>query len=87
MRSHRSAFTDRVFAGNPAAVCPWTDGSTTTCSRHRGRKSLRNRLPGAGGGGGRLSPALVTPTVEVDLCITTLASSHYLLTGSCADRA
>ena len=63
------AFTDRLFGGNPAAVCPleaWLPDADHAGDRgreqSRGDGLLRAR--------GRQSYALrwFTPTVEVDLC-------------------
>jgi PhzF family phenazine biosynthesis protein len=75
------AFTRRVFAGNPAAVCPlehWLDDSTLQAI------ALENNLsetaffvPEADGG---FHLRWFTPAVEVDLCgHATLASAYVLM--------
>ena len=85
------AFTDRVFAGNPAAVCPldkWLDDDVLAAIAAENNLSETAFLVPETGGGADFHLRWFTPTVEVDLCgHATLASGHYLLTGPCADRA
>ena len=75
------AFTDRVLAGNPAAVCPldgWLDDTTMQAI------AAENNLPETAffvrvGDGFELR--WFTPTVEVDLCgHATLASAYVICT-------
>ncbi len=76
------AFTDRLYAGNPAAVCPlkdrWPDDSLMQ------NIALENNLSETAfyaAEGGRRRIRWFTPTVEVDLCgHATLASAHVLYT-------
>jgi len=76
---HIDAFTDRVFAGNPAAVCPldsWLPDETLQAI------AAENNLSETAffvGGGGEYALRWFTPTVEVDLCgHATLASAYVL---------
>jgi predicted PhzF superfamily epimerase YddE/YHI9 len=73
------AFTNRVFGGNPAAVCPlpsWPD------DRAMQAIAAENNLAETAffvGGGGRYDLRWFTPTVEVDLCgHATLASAFVV---------
>jgi PhzF family phenazine biosynthesis protein len=73
------AFTDRPFAGNPAAVCmlgePPVDSWMQLLAREMNLSETAFLLPRDGGFGLRW----FTPTVEVDLCgHATLASAHFL---------
>jgi PhzF family phenazine biosynthesis protein len=73
------AFTDRPFAGNPAAVClmekPPEDSWMQLIAREMNLSETAFLLPQDDGFGLRW----FTPTVEVDLCgHATLASAHYL---------
>jgi PhzF family phenazine biosynthesis protein len=73
------AFTDRAFAGNPAAVCllgkPPEDSWMQFVAREMNLSETAFLLPRDGGFGLRW----FTPTVEVDLCgHATLASAHFL---------
>jgi PhzF family phenazine biosynthesis protein len=78
------AFTDRPFAGNPAAVClldgPAGDGWMQAVAAENNLSETAFLRPGAGG------PAhwdlrWFTPTVEVALCgHATLAAAHVLFT-------
>jgi PhzF family phenazine biosynthesis protein len=73
------AFTDRPFAGNPAAVCllgePPEDSWMQLVAREMNLSETAFLLPRDGGFGLRW----FTPTVEVDLCgHATLASAHFL---------
>jgi PhzF family phenazine biosynthesis protein len=72
-------FTDRPFAGNPAAVCllgePPVDSWMQLLAREMNLSETAFLLPRDGGFGLRW----FTPTVEVDLCgHATLASAHFL---------
>jgi PhzF family phenazine biosynthesis protein len=80
------AFASRVFAGNPAAVCPldeWLPDATMQAI------ALENNLSETAyfcreGDGYRIR--WFTPTVEVDLCgHATLASGYLLLTRLAPD--
>lgn len=74
------AFTGRLFAGNPAAVCPlsvWLDDSTMQ------NIALENNLSETAflvpAGPGRFQLRWFTPTVEVELCgHATLASAFIV---------
>jgi PhzF family phenazine biosynthesis protein len=73
------AFTERPFAGNPAAVClleqPREDSWMQLVAREMNLSETAFLLPRDGGFGLRW----FTPTVEVDLCgHATLASAHLL---------
>ena len=73
------AFTDRPFAGNPAAVCllgePPEDSWMQLVAREMNLSETAFLLPRDGGFGLRW----FTPTVEVDLCgHATLSSAHFL---------
>jgi PhzF family phenazine biosynthesis protein len=73
------AFTDRAFAGNPAAVCllgePPEDSWMQLVAREMNLSETAFLLPRDGGFGLRW----FTPIVEVDLCgHATLASAHFL---------
>jgi PhzF family phenazine biosynthesis protein len=73
------SFTDRPFAGNPAAVCllaqPREDSWMQSVAREMNLSETAFLLPRDGGFGLRW----FTPTVEVDLCgHATLASAHIL---------
>jgi PhzF family phenazine biosynthesis protein len=73
------AFTSRLFAGNPAAVCPlesWLDDQTMQAI------AAENNLAETAffvGSGGRYDLRWFTPLVEVDLCgHATLASAFVI---------
>ncbi len=73
------SFTERPFAGNPAAVClleaPPEDSWMQLVAREMNLSETAFLLPRDGGFGLRW----FTPTVEVDLCgHATLASAHFL---------
>lgn len=75
------AFTDRPFAGNPAAVCvlgaPAPDAWMQLVAREMNLSETAFLHPIAGGPRYRLR--WFTPTVEVDLCgHATLATAHVL---------
>ncbi len=73
------AFTDRPFAGNPAAVCflpaPRDEGWMQSVAREMNLSETAFLHPE----GDDFGPRWFTPTVEVDLCgHATLASAHAL---------
>ena len=83
------AFTDRPFAGNPAAVCVLSHPVATSWMQHLARELNLSETafltPEPGGGYGL---RWFTPTVEVDLCgHATLASAHVLWESGLLDRA
>ncbi len=74
------AFTDRLFAGNPAAVCPltggWPDASLMQNIANENNLSETAFYVRRGDG---YHIRWFTPTVEVDLCgHATLAAAHVL---------
>jgi PhzF family phenazine biosynthesis protein len=83
------AFTDRPFAGNPAAVCVldvaredvWMQAVAAEMNLSETAFLVRRGEGAAGGeaGGGGFDLRWFTPTTEVDLCgHATLASAHRL---------
>jgi PhzF family phenazine biosynthesis protein len=74
------AFTDRLFAGNPAAVCPlerWLDDETMQSIAAENNLSETAFFVAAGDG---YHLRWFTPATEVDLCgHATLASGHVVL--------
>ena len=86
---HVDAFSDRPFAGNPAAVCLLPDGPPPDDSWHQSVASemnlsetafLRRRASG-------WDLRWFTPAAEVDLCgHATLASAHVLWESGLAER-
>jgi PhzF family phenazine biosynthesis protein len=74
------SFTDQLFSGNPAAVCPlesWLDEDTMLAIAAENNLS-ETAFFVAENGGYRLR--WFTPAIEVDLCgHATLATAHYLL--------
>ena len=74
------AFTDRVFRGNPAAVCPledWLDDQTLQAIARENNLSETAFFVERGE---RFDLRWFTPLAEVDLCgHATLASGHVLL--------
>ena len=74
------AFTDQVFHGNPAAVCPlqdWLPAPTLAAIAAENNLSETAFLVG---GAGRYHIRWFTPTVEIDLCgHATLASACVVL--------
>jgi len=74
------AFTDRLFAGNPAAVCPldrWLDDETMQSIAAENNLSETAFFVAAGDG---YHLRWFTPVREVDLCgHATLASGHVVL--------
>ena len=75
------AFTNRVFGGNPAAVCPlerWLDDATMQAIATENALSETAFFVRQGAGFGL---RWFTPTAEVDLCgHATLAAAHVLVT-------
>jgi PhzF family phenazine biosynthesis protein len=76
---HVDAFTERPFAGNPAAVCLLSEPGAASwmqgVAREMNLSETAFLVPGADGWGLRW----FTPAVEVDLCgHATLASAHVL---------
>src|SRR5271163_1342963 len=76
---HVDAFTDRLFAGNPAAVCllpAWKeDRWLQAVAREMNLSETAFLVKNAQG----FDLSWFTPTVEVDLCgHATLASAHIL---------
>lgn len=78
------AFTDRPFAGNPAAVCLGTAASGDTLGDEAWMQAVAAEFNLAetaflAGGGGEYDLRWFTPVVEVPLCgHATLASAHVL---------
>ncbi len=76
-----NAFTDRMFAGNPAAVCPlaaWLDDATMLAIAAENNLSETAFFVPRDGD---FDLRWFTPTCEVDLCgHATLASAHLILT-------
>jgi PhzF family phenazine biosynthesis protein len=77
------AFTDRIFAGNPAAVCPLTEWlPTETMQAIAAENNLAETafFTSHAGQEGHYEIRWFTPAVEVELCgHATLASAHVLL--------
>ncbi|OUJ72225.1 PhzF family phenazine biosynthesis protein [Hymenobacter crusticola] len=75
------AFTDRVFAGNPAAVCPLTEWlPAETMQAIAAENNLAETAFFVPRGGNEYDLRWFTPAVEVELCgHATLASAHVLL--------
>ncbi len=76
---HVDAFTDRAFAGNPAAVCflesPREAGWMQAVAREMGLSATAFLCPADGG----FHLRWFTPAAEIELCgHATLASSHVL---------
>ncbi len=73
------AFADRVFAGNPAAVCPLDDWLPDEVMQAIAAENNLSETAFFVPEGGRYSIRWFTPQVEVDLCgHATLASAHVL---------
>jgi PhzF family phenazine biosynthesis protein len=84
---HVDAFTDRLFAGNPAVVCPldaWLPGGTMQ------RIAFENNVSETAffvREEGRFHLRWFTPAIEVNLCgHATLASAHVILNHRLADQ-
>ena len=77
------AFTDRTFAGNPAAVCPlaeWLPAETMQAIAAENNLAETAFFVPQAGEGGQYEIRWFTPAVEVELCgHATLASAHVLL--------
>jgi PhzF family phenazine biosynthesis protein len=77
------AFTDRPFAGNPAAVMlldDWLDDATLQAIAAENNLAETAFVVGASGVRGEVELRWFTPLAEVDLCgHATLASGHVLL--------
>lgn len=79
------AFTDRVFAGNPAAVVPldaWIpDALMQSVAAENGLSETVFFVRETDGGEGAYAIRWFTPAAEIDLCgHATLASAHVLFT-------
>lgn len=73
------AFTDRRFAGNPAAVCLLEQAGDESWMRQVAREMNLSETAFLHREGDRFRLRWFTPTVEVDLCgHATLASAHIL---------
>jgi predicted PhzF superfamily epimerase YddE/YHI9 len=78
------AFADKLFGGNPAAICPlpqWLPDATMQAIAAENNLAETAFFVREGGGNGDAVYALrwFTPTVEVDLCgHATLASAHIV---------
>ena len=77
---HIDAFTDRVFGGNPAGVCPlktWLPDETL--QKIAAENNLSETAFFVRSSNGHYDLRWFTPTVEIDLCgHATLASAHVL---------
>lgn len=81
------AFTDRAFAGNPAAVCVLTaPADPVWMQRLAAELNLSETAFLVPAGAGRWGLRWFTPAVEVDLCgHATLASAHVLWSEGLAE--
>jgi PhzF family phenazine biosynthesis protein len=76
---HVDAFTDRPFAGNPAAVCVLAEPCDDDWMQSVARELNLSETAFLRRGGSTWSLRWFTPSVEVDLCgHATLASAHAL---------
>ena len=78
------AFTDKVFGGNPAAVCPlenWLDDSVMQAiAAENNLSETAFFVPASNGADGQFDLRWFTPKIEVDLCgHATLASSFLIM--------
>lgn len=74
------AFTSRVFAGNPAAVCPLEAWLPETTMQAIAAENNLSETAFFVGRGGEYAIRWFTPATEVDLCgHATLASAHVIL--------
>ena len=84
---HVDAFTSKVFAGNPAGVCPltsWLPDETLQAIAAENRLSETAFLVGDGA---EYELRWFTPETEVDLCgHATLAAAHVLFSHQGIDR-
>ena len=86
------AFTDRPFAGNPAAVvvldAPAPEGWMRALAAEMNLSETAFLVPADGSADGAWKLRWLTPTVEVDLCgHATLAAAHVLFETARADGA
>ncbi|HYK89122.1 MAG TPA: PhzF family phenazine biosynthesis protein [Acidobacteriota bacterium] len=73
------AFTNRLFQGNPAAVCPLADWLPAETMQRIGAENNLSETAFYVKSGDAFNIRWFTPTVEVDLCgHATLASAHVL---------
>ncbi|MCC2545384.1 PhzF family phenazine biosynthesis protein [Hymenobacter sp. BT175] len=76
------AFTDKVFAGNPAAICPlpaWLPAETMQAIAAENNLAETAFFVAREGAAGEYDLRWFTPAVEVELCgHATLASAHVL---------
>jgi len=84
------AFSDRPFAGNPAAVCipsaPMTDEHMQSLAFELGIAETAYVTPVASGAADEFDLRWFSPSVEIDLCgHATLASAHVLRTNGAVD--
>lgn len=84
------AFTDTVFGGNPAAVCPldgWLNDDQLLAIAGENNLSETAFIVAENDGQADYHLRWFTPAVEVDLCgHATLATGHHLLRGPLSDR-
>jgi PhzF family phenazine biosynthesis protein len=62
------AFSNQLFAGNPAAICPLDKWLDTTLMQSIAAENNLSETAFFVGGGGRYDLRWFTPTLEVDLC-------------------
>ena len=75
------AFTDRLFTGNPAAVCPLTTWLPDDTLQQVARENNLSETAFFVTGKDPMPLRWFTPTTEVDLCgHATLATAHVLIT-------
>ncbi|WP_437194523.1 PhzF family phenazine biosynthesis protein [Planctomicrobium sp. SH527] len=81
------AFTDRPFAGNPAAVCWLEEPATDQWMQAVANEMNLSETAFVQQNAGRFGLRWFTPTVEVDLCgHATLATAHALWSNELAPR-
>ena len=81
------AFADRLFTGNPAAVCLLDSWIPAALMQSVAAENNLAETAFVVPKGDRFEIRWFTPTIEVDLCgHATLASGFILLNGICADR-
>jgi PhzF family phenazine biosynthesis protein len=74
------AFTDKVFAGNPAAVCPLSDWIDEALMQEIAAENNLSETAFFVGREGKYDLRWFTPTTEIDLCgHATLASGSLIL--------
>jgi PhzF family phenazine biosynthesis protein len=82
------AFTDRVFGGNPAAVCPLTDWLPEATMQAIAAENNLAETAFFVEEGGRYRLRWFTPTVEVPLCgHATLAAAYVIFRHLAPERA